>query len=250
MAFLVYGEPGIGKTRNFPGRCGGLGRTLIIRPPVDHTDSIRDTTNIDEWVVNGWSEMDDALIYCRTEGADQYEWVWLDSVSLMSDQGLDDIWEDLIRRKPDRAQFGLDKGEYGINMQRLSRWIRHMVGCPDWHFGVTAHVGLRESSEDANDPQEKAMPYLQGKNMPPKLCGYMNVVGYYHWEEIGRAKTKTRVLSLNQTDDFYAKDQFDATEDGRIINPDITKYMAGVKTGTDTKPKRSASKRRRPTTKR
>jgi hypothetical protein len=246
IAMLIYGEPGIGKTRNFAGRCGKLGRTLILRPPVDHTDSITDSKNVDEWVIRGWSEMDDALIYCRTEGAAIYDWVWLDSLSLMSDQGLDDIWEDLIARKPDRANFGLDKGEYGINMQRMSRWVRHMVGCPEWHFGMTAHVGLRESTEDAADPQEKAMPYIQGKNMPPKMCGYMNVVGYYHWTEL-RGDRKVRVLDLNQTDNFYAKDQFDAIDSGRIINPDISKYVAGIKSGARSTDNQRPVKRRRVT---
>ena len=79
VSMLIYSEPGLGKTRNFVGDSGKLGRTLIIRPPVDHTDSIRDTSNVDEWVVRTWSDMDDALIYCRTEGAVKYDWVWLDS---------------------------------------------------------------------------------------------------------------------------------------------------------------------------
>ena len=130
-------------------------------------------------------------------------------------------------------------------------WVRHMVGCPDWHFGMTAHVAERESSENRSDPQQKLMPLrARARNMPPKLCGYMNVVGYYHWEEVGRTKTKTRVLSLNQTDSYYAKDQFDASENGRIVNPDIVKYMSGTKFGasevatkTD-KPKRTVASRR------
>jgi hypothetical protein len=249
IAFFVYGEPGIGKTRNFVGASGQLGRTLIIRPPVDHTDSIRDTSNVDEWVVRSWSDMDDALIYCRVEGAKKYDWVWLDSVSLWFDQGLDDIWEMTVQRKPERATFGLDRPEYGINMERTSRWVRAMVGCPDWHFGMTAHVSKRESVENKADPQEKLMPYIQGKAMPPKLCGYMNVVGYCHWEEVGRTKTKTRVLSLNATDDYYAKDQFDATENGRIVNPDIIKYVSGTRFApkqqtTKDSTKRAPAKRR------
>ena len=252
IAMMIYGEPGIGKTRGFPGACGKLGRTLIIRPPVDHTDSIRDTANIDEWVVRSWSDMDDALIYCRVEGARKYDWVWLDSVSLWFDQGLDDIWEATLQRKPERKTFGLDRPEYGVNMERTGQWVRHMVGCPDWHFGMTAHVSERESTENKQDPQPKLMPYIQGKNMPPKLCGYMNVVGYLHFEEVGRAKTKTRVLSLDATDNYYAKDQFDASENGRIVNPDIVKYVAGTKFATaksqstkqSTKPARRATTRK------
>lgn len=224
---LLYGEPGIGKTR-VVGSCGALGRTLIIRPPVDHTDSIIDTTNVDEWVVHDWSEIDDALMYGRTEGANIYDWVWLDSLSLWSDQGIDDIWEQLITDKPHRARWGLDKGEYWLNMQRIQRWVRHMVGCPDWHFGMTAHVDKGNVTENEEDTTEKLMPFIQGKNMAPKMCGYMNIVGYYHWEQVGRAKTDARVLSLNSTPEFYAKDQFDCAPDGRIINPTMTKIAEGI----------------------
>lgn len=245
----LYGEPGIGKTR-LVGSCGALGRTLILRPPIDHTDSIIDTNNVDEWVINDWAEADDALMYCRTEGAAIYDWVWLDSLSLWSDQGIDDIWEQLIHDKPHRARWGLDKGEYWLNMQRIQRWIRHMVGCPDWHFGFTAHVERARVSENEEDDTEKLMPYIQGKNMASKMCAYTNIVGYMHWEKVGRSGTEARVLSLDSTSEFYAKDQFNTTDNGRMVNPTMTKIAEGIVAHNKAKSPattKRAPARRRPT---
>lgn len=234
LSICVYGEPGIGKTvlagscAELPGKNGGKAKVLIVRPPVDHTDSI-DNDDVDEWVVRDWAAMDDVLLYCRNDGAEKYDWVWLDSLSLWQDQGLDDIWEQVINEKPHRARYGLDKQEFGINMGRIGRWVRHMVGCPDWHFGVTCHPRISPSTEDQEDPQEKLMPWVQGKMMAPKTCGYMNIVGYLHWETI--RNRQVRVLDTNSSEKFYAKyavTHNNPLKDGRLLNPTMPKLIEAI----------------------
>lgn len=228
LAVCIYGEPGIGKTR-VVGSTAELGKTLILRPPVDHIDSIVDH-NPDSWVINDWAEMDDALLYLRNDGKDEYDWVWLDSLSLWQDQGLDDIWEKVITEKPHRARYGLDKQEYGINMLRIGRLVRHMVGCPHWNFGVTCHARITESNEDEEDPNEKLMPWVQGKMMAPKVCGYMNIVALMHFASVGRGdkKRSVRVLDMNGTEKYYAKDQFDSMPEGRMMNPTMPKLVEAI----------------------
>lgn len=223
----LYGISGIGKTRFV-----GSGRdTLIIRPPTEHTDSIRGgaVRNVQEVVVRGWDDMNDVYEHLAADG-DQYEWVWLDSASAFQDTGLDDLWEQVIAEKPHRQRYGLDKSEYGVNMHRFGVWLREVIGLEKFHFGFTAHPF--ESAAPGDDDELMWMPYIQGKGMAQKFCGYMNLVGYFSIKNVkaedeDRAQ-KHRVISFEATNDYYAKDQFDAFPKHRLVDPDMSKFMDGI----------------------
>lgn len=230
---LIYGAPGIGKTV----LAGTSPRCLILRPPFDHTDSLPKATKVEEWVLKDWDDLNDAEEFLRHEGSKYYDWVWLDSISLMQDVGLDHIWADTVARKPDRKKFGLDQGEYGINMFRLAGWMRHVVGIGEFNLGVTAHPF--ETLDVNDDPV--CMPYVQGKNMPDKICGYMNVVGHLHVQK-KKDGTPVRVLDTEHKGLYYGKDQLGV---GRMINPTIPKLIAatnrGAATGTRRPPRRRST---------
>jgi hypothetical protein len=222
--FLVAAS-GWGKTR-LAGTSPG--RALFIRPPVDYIDSINpeDKLRHKQWVVRDWTAMEDVYEHCRHEGAEQYDWVWFDSISSYQDIGLDDLWETIIVEKPARKRYGLDKGDYWINMQRLGRWVRDMATLSDtgaFNLGITAWPAELSPSPEDDEIDRKMMPWVQGKNMAMKVCGYTNIVAF------GTVTPKgTRRLQLNETEHIYAKDQFDSTDKGYMLDPTMPKLVDAI----------------------
>lgn len=242
----LFGEPGIGKTR-FVGGSGG--KVLIIRPPVDHTDSLMpdDKRRAEEAVVKDWSDMNELLEHLRHEG-EQWDWVWVDSWSLLQDVLLDDLFETAVAEKPARARYWADKAEYGVNMGRIGSWMRHAIGPDLFNFGFTAHPAVLASPDldEDGDPVEKLMPWIQGKNMSPKLCGYTNIVAFME----ATGKDRKRIIRVRSDERFYAKDQFDALPDGKLLNPTMTRFVKLVDESPGRKGSAEAERRNTTTTKR
>jgi hypothetical protein len=240
----VYGKSGVGKTR-LVGSSAQLGPTLIIRPPTDHTESIFGS-GCEECVVQDWIQMEEMKEHLRSEGQ-KYQWVWLDSYSLWEEFGLDDVWEAAKAKNSARAQYGRDKGEYGITMQRMDEWLRAVVTVDKFNFGVTALPMLVLDTETG---EEQWMPLTLGRDGKRShlLCGYMNVVAYLGVK--GKSEKVQRVLYTAMDEDHYAKDQYNAIKGGRLINPTMPKLMEHVKVARDAaiannKPTRPARRRRR-----
>lgn len=218
--FGLYAHPKTGKTR-FIGETKM--RTLIIRPPTDHPNAIR-WGNVRQAVVEDWAGIYDVQEQLRSGLWKKFDWVWLDSLSAFQSFGVDDIFEQEVKRFPHRMQYGADKGEYGRNMERLGRWIREIVAFDKFNFGFTAwpeHVKVNSEGD------EKLGPWVQGKGMVPSVAGYMNVLGYM--EVVESKGTRRRVIRFKETDDYIAGDQFDAfLPKGRLVDPTMDKFQAAV----------------------
>lgn len=224
VRLMVYGDPGAGKTQ-FIGTTPG--RVLYIRPPTEGTGAIpeSDWADMEEAVVSDWEEMYALLDRLRHEG-EQFDWVWVDNISLLQDHLLDDELETEITKisnNPKRKLFGPDQGVYGRNMYRIGFWFRHVIGPDLFNFGCSAHAAELLPSEDP-ERDRKLMPWVQGKNMSPKLCGYFHTVAFLDLATIGD-KPNRRVLRLNATERFYAKDQMNLSGDGRIVDPTMPKVI-------------------------
>lgn len=239
---LVFADSGWGKTRlagTSPGKVG------FIRPPVEFTDSIlpADRDRCVEWVASDYSDLEDVHEEVRMAPPMTYDWIWFDSASGWQDIGLDDLWETIITENPKRARYGMDKGDYWINMQRIGRWVRDMVKLADkgyFNFGITAWP--KELAPSPDDPEriEKLMPFIQGKNMASKFCGYMNVVAFGDFTDKGN-----RVLRFMENERYYAKTQFDQVggpgtfqdKNYTLIHPTIPKLDEMIKRSRGSKAK-------------
>jgi hypothetical protein len=241
---LLHGPPGIGKTLLIAQQP----RTLILHPPTDHLDSIQKPSNVKEIILNDHDDAEQAHQYLQQGGSDKFDWVWLDSLSLFQDHGLDEIWANLIAAHPHRKEWGLDKGEYGRNMERISRWVRQMVGLSKtgaFHFGITCH------STELFDPEtdkDMLMPYVQGKNMSTRTMAAMNIVGYYRWARQGKGKSakRVRVIDFHETDSFKAKDQLNVFgAKGRLVSPTMPDIHRAISTKKKGGGKATAAKAKR-----
>jgi len=248
VAFMLYGRPGFGKTRlvsTTPGKC------LIVKPPADHTLSAVAGSTCQVWEVQTWNEMTDVYEYLR-HGSEKFDWVWLDSLSVWQDYGLDDVWDDVLQRRPDRKGQNPDKGEYGMNMNRIKVWIRDMIGMGKFHFGVTCHP-IEQEDEDGNVLMR---PYIQGRGMVSTICGYMNVMGLMvldtEFNDRGRVKSQKHLLHTQATERYDAKELYhalpstmtDPTMPEIMKKIEATGKLAGGKT-TRTRPRAIPPARRR-----
>jgi hypothetical protein len=252
---LLHADIGWGKT-TFIGTGGKQYKVLIMRPPIDHTDSIIGS-GVQEMIVRNWEEIFEGLEYVRHEGH-KWDWFWLDSISLLQDIGLDDVYEGVLDQKGPagsqarkaREQFGPDRGEYRVNMWRIGQWIRHMVGSGSVNLGITAHSFWWEPNDEVTP--SALWPWIQGKMMPQKICGMMNIVGYgeVKTREVQGRSRVTRVLHTNKTEGYYAKCQYKLPDgssvfgDGDLVSPTLPKLVEMIDKGRLVKPRESRPARR------
>ncbi len=248
---LIHGDIGCGKT-SLIGSGGKDYKTLIIRTPVDHTDPIIGS-GCQQTTITSHEDLFETLEYLRHEG-DQWDWVWVDSISLLQDIGLDDVYTTMLDSKgpvgsqarAHRERFGPDKGEYRINMWRLEQFVRYAVGARMFNLGITAHSFWYEP-QDSEIPAA-LWPWVQGKMMPQKICGMMNVVGFMEvrTKEVRGEKRNIRQIRTNKTEEFYAKCQFKLPDargqfkmdgpsvfgnNGTMVNPTMPKVVEAISKG-------------------
>lgn len=253
VSMLLVGMPGVGKT---PFIASGA-NSCIIHPPADNMDSVPKDAPVKEIVVSNWKDMFETLAWANQLPSEESpdKWVWLDSISVWQDYGVEDLLKDAIERKPARAvakgsteyevmdsvqslyvspegkimvpEFDADVPEYGINMKRIARWVRDMHGFAKegkFNFGITAHPF---EWFDPIDEEDMLAPWIQGKGMVTRICGYMNIIAYL--QEVKQEGETTQKILFTKTPGFYGKDQFDClpeTKSGKrgLIDPTMAEF--------------------------
>lgn len=222
---LVYGDNGVGKTPLI----GSSPDALILNadPPDSVLSAKISGSTADIWHIRDWHDADEAHEYLRHE-KHPYKWVWLDSIPGMQEGGLAQLMDDLVAAKPARNRFVPDQHEYLENMNRLRLWVRYMSALPV-NFGITAHP-FRTTD---NDDEEITYPWVQGKNMPQTICGFMNVIGYLRLRS--KNGTTEQVLHTSKLTKYYTRDRYYALPTA-MVNPTIPKIEKAImdKIGGDT----------------
>lgn len=226
VRFMLYGDPGVGKTPMI-----GTGSDTIILDADNGTQAAGLAGSTAKRIrITDWDDMEEAKEWLRHEGHREYRWAWLDSTTLFQDRGLDHIMQVLVAGKAHRKIWAPDKGEYGQNMNRLMIWVREMVEIP-MHIGMTAHVMRTEVDHVTPDGDIEThtlyMPHVQGRQMPSKVCGEMNVVGYMYAKEKEDGQV-VKYLRFRGDEYHYGKDRFGMTKNGIMANPSIPKIEQAI----------------------
>jgi len=241
-SICIYSDAGGGKT-TLIGSGGQDFNILLIRSPEDLVDPIIGS-GVQEAVCHDWEDMGEVQSMLHHEGS-QFDWVCLE-FAMWQDRGLRDVYGAALDRagavgtpaRDYRKQFGPDKGEYRINMDRITELIADLSSSSQFHFLMTAQpfVGptLRTDDEIENEERsEQVMPWIQGKNMIPKITGMFNMLGYMYVTEavVREQKRQVRKIQWDKTPYIYAKNQIkkpDGTSvipEGFMVNPTLSKIQ-------------------------
>ena len=216
---MVYGQPGVGKTV----LAGSGPKTLILASDAGETISAAGMgSTADVWVTKTYEDIDEAFEYLRHEGHQTYDWVWVDNITLLQDQAMDLLLEELVKEKPHRSRWVPDQHEYLVNQNRLSTMVRSFKKLP-MNVGFTAHM---MKSED-DDGKVLYLPMVQGGQgaLSQKLCGYMNIVGYL--TTVKKDDVTHRQMILEPRAKYLAKGRFPGMA-GSILDPTIPKLERAI----------------------
>lgn len=207
MNFLIYGEPGVGKSvLSATGE-----RTLLLLNNNDESSaaaSLGIGESAHKWVVPDYATMEEAYEYMLHEGCQYYKHVVIDNGTLLQEQAMyDEIMPQLVARHSTRSLWVPDQREYLINQNQLATYIRRFAALPV-HFIITFHEMVGTDKDD----RVVYLPLVQGGQgaLAQKICGYMNIVGYMykHAEKTPQGMTDHRRILFQRRGKFYAKSRW------------------------------------------
>lgn len=221
IKLCVYSHPGEGKTVFWSS--GGKDVLFINSDPEGTISGSAQGNKFHQVDAFDWDDMEQVYDWLKGDRPDDFRWIVWDSLTLFQDAVLiDDIMVDAVATNPNQEEFVPSKREYLINMNRIGRMVRQLSHLP-YNLGISCHV--MTTAESGGDGT-LFMPQVQGKNMPSKISGYMNVVGYLGKAKNDQDKIVQRMQTMRQGR-HYAKDRWNAlgTHVDRPTLPKVEKLI-------------------------
>ncbi|AXH49799.1 Sak4-like ssDNA annealing protein [Gordonia phage Pleakley] len=207
ITMLIYGDPGIGKTR-----FAGTARTLILAVENGTIAAKKSGGDSKVWKCPKWENVVEAyewLLDNASKPGFPFDWVCIDTGTQMQLQIRRDIVDADAEVDDSRNPDKVELQEYGEEQQRLMRYVTLINDLPV-NVLWTAHAMLATNEEG----EEFRLPQFHGKGYQVAnwIAAQMHCVGYMHFAQVKtKAGTRSaRVIQWRGTDSVRAKDRFDA----------------------------------------
>lgn len=204
---LVYGDPGIGKTRlaGSASLIPEMSPVLLIDVEGGTMSLADDFPDVDVVRVTTWDDMNS--VYSELyDNPNLYKTVILDSITEMQKFSMDEIMRDAVKKNPERDPEVPGMREWGINGEQIRLLVRAFR---DLHMNVIL-TALSKEDKDERTGITKTKPSLTGK-LKDEVAGFMDIVSYMYKKRVkveGSTERRLGTFLLSEgTDQYVAKDR-------------------------------------------
>lgn len=224
LNLLIYGEPGVGKTR-LAGSAADHEDTspVLILDIEGGVISLRESPTIDVIQIRSIDKLIEVYDKLEEHKGGGYKTVVIDSLSELQKLDMKTVMEQEYNANPQRVDKDVPtQRAWGKSQERLRRIIRGFKDLPV-HTIMTAKV---TSVTDEQTNVTHYYPAFPGK-MRGDAPGFFDVVGYMRIREEQNGKVRNRVLQIAASSKVVAKDRTDSLgivdgeHTGVVINPTI-----------------------------
>lgn len=198
---FVYSDPGVGKTV-FAGSHPGA---LVLAVDKGTISAARQGSKAKMWVINDWSDFEAAQKWIRAGGYKKFEWIVLDSFTMLREKLMKTVLEDEHARNSARDEYIPAQPDHQKVQNVMKRVAERFCDLPV-HFLATGLPMVIES----RDGEEKVYPMIHGQKGETSIyiAGLFDSLGYMEMAETDEGK-RVRRIHWEPYDEYTGKDRFD-----------------------------------------
>lgn len=206
---LIYGDPGVGKTR-LSGTCGDSGLTgpAILADIEGGVITLRKQKGVDVVQIRTMKQLEKMVNDVANDKSGYYKSFILDGVTELQKLDMRTVMAEakLKAKNPDNVDILVPSPrEWGISGERIRMIMRTMRDL-EMHVIMTA---LEAQETDDTTDTTRYFPSIPGK-LKNELSGFFDIVGRLEAKTVpGKPKQLVRVLQTAKTNKVAAKDRFD-----------------------------------------
>jgi hypothetical protein len=198
---MLYSDPGVGKTvfaASHPG-------ALVLAVDKGTISAARQGSKAKMWVINDWSDFEAAQKWVRAGGYKQFEWIVLDSFTMLREKLMKTVLEDEHARNSARDEYIPAQPDHQKVQNVMKRVAERFIDLPV-HFLATGLPMVIES----RDGEEKVYPMIHGQKGETSIyiAGLFDSLGYMEMTEDDDGKTVRRI-HWEPYEEYTGKDRFD-----------------------------------------